>query len=373
MEWRFGSDRHGADIPGDGGHCAGIEALLSLYSDGMTSAAESRRVEDHLEECESCRQAHFWMRATYEVLSHRPAALPPPNMSSRIRVAIAEADAKDRRAARLRFLTRPAYAFAACAALAAIGFASFSILSHGPRTASSESTPARPSTVETTIRPGRGTTLAPVSRAIRPVLIHEAARPSAETLRQPVSPVDLNRYPVAPAPVRSANGGQVLTSYRSATASTSESNLAAPRRETGFVTHISRVARLPEVRLQHTGNATGPAILHLPDDRVAAVAPSPEPPAASPGPEAPPTAASPFPEAHATVPAESRVAEAPSTTGLTAVSTTSTPRAGVLGDVSAHVREKWQVASAVYVSSARFDAAQHSASCTVPIVGPISY
>lgn len=100
--------------------CADVKALLSLYSDHMTSAAESRRVEAHLEECEDCRKAHFWMKATYEVLSHRPVVLPPPDMASRIRQAIAESEAGTVRPVRVRFNPRPAYAFAASLLVTAV-------------------------------------------------------------------------------------------------------------------------------------------------------------------------------------------------------------------------------------------------------------
>jgi hypothetical protein len=64
------------------------------------------------------------MRATYEVISHRPVVLPPADMASRIRQAIAQADAAPVVPVRMRFNPRPVYATAASLALlAAVVFA----------------------------------------------------------------------------------------------------------------------------------------------------------------------------------------------------------------------------------------------------------
>src|SRR3569833_2305464 len=128
MQWRFPIKFGRTDRPAATSDvCDAIEPLLSLYSDGMTSTAETRRVEAHLSECESCRKTHFWIRATYEVISHRAPVLPPPDLASRIQAAIAEADAVGSPivpipgvSARPRFNLRPAYAMAAAVAVAAI-------------------------------------------------------------------------------------------------------------------------------------------------------------------------------------------------------------------------------------------------------------
>jgi len=123
MQWRFPLKFSRTDRPVVANdECDEIEPLLSLYSDGMTSPAETRRVEAHLADCESCRKSHFWMRATYEVISHRPMVMPPPDMASRIQRAIAEADGVSMPGVgvRLRFNPRPAYAFAAALLIAAV-------------------------------------------------------------------------------------------------------------------------------------------------------------------------------------------------------------------------------------------------------------
>jgi hypothetical protein len=102
--------------------CAELEPLLSLYNDGMASAPETRRVKAHLEQCETCRRVYFWMRATNEVLAHRPSVVPPAGMSSRIKAAVAAAAAGEQKPARARFVLRPAYAMAATILLAAIAW-----------------------------------------------------------------------------------------------------------------------------------------------------------------------------------------------------------------------------------------------------------
>ncbi|BDI33169.1 hypothetical protein CCAX7_52200 [Capsulimonas corticalis] len=97
--------------PGSG--CHDIQPLLSLYSDKMTAPAESARVEAHLLECEDCRKALAWMQATNAVLAHREPALPPPDMSLRIRSAIADLETgKQARPARTPLVYRPAFAAA---------------------------------------------------------------------------------------------------------------------------------------------------------------------------------------------------------------------------------------------------------------------
>ena len=88
MNWRFWNWPDGSG--GDG--CAAIEPLLSLYSDGMASSAEARRIEAHLKDCPDCRQALSWMQATRRVIAARPAEPPPADLRARIARAIAEAD-----------------------------------------------------------------------------------------------------------------------------------------------------------------------------------------------------------------------------------------------------------------------------------------
>lgn len=130
MEWRFFSlSGRRSDKPADG-ECGEIETLLSLYSDGMASAAEVRRVEAHLAVCEDCRKAHFWMRATNEVITHRPVVAPPVDMWARIQGAISE-PAVAPVPVRLRFNPRPAYALAASIALAAAVLIPIAMKSHG--------------------------------------------------------------------------------------------------------------------------------------------------------------------------------------------------------------------------------------------------
>lgn len=124
MQWRFPLKFSRTDRQATASECDEIEPLLSLYCDGMASTAESKRVESHLATCESCKKAHYWMRATYEVVSHRPVVTPPSDLTSRIQRAIAEEAAGNRIAApvpvRMRFNPRPVYGLAAALLVAAV-------------------------------------------------------------------------------------------------------------------------------------------------------------------------------------------------------------------------------------------------------------
>lgn len=135
MKWRSLFKRHLTENTTAGRNdCSHVESLLSLYNDGMVSSAEAAQVEAHLAQCDSCRQANFWMRATCDVLANRPTAVPSPQLSSRIKSALADAAEAERQAAggavlsgagsRPRFVTRPVYAFAAALLVAAIVAAS---------------------------------------------------------------------------------------------------------------------------------------------------------------------------------------------------------------------------------------------------------
>ena len=70
-------------------NCETIEPLLSLAADGLASPEETRRLDAHLPGCESCRAALSWMQATRTALASRPVAVPPPDLHSRIALAIA--------------------------------------------------------------------------------------------------------------------------------------------------------------------------------------------------------------------------------------------------------------------------------------------
>jgi hypothetical protein len=118
MNWRFWL-RQDSSQPDT---CASIEPLLSLFSDGMASPPEARRVESHLDECPECRRALEWMEATRLVIAKRPAAVPPADLRMRIAQAIA-AEAAANTAFRPKprsFVIRPAFAVAASMALVAV-------------------------------------------------------------------------------------------------------------------------------------------------------------------------------------------------------------------------------------------------------------
>ena len=121
--------------------CDSIEPLLSLYADGLASPAETRRIETHLPECENCRAALSWMKATRTVLSSRPVAVPPPDLHSRIALAIAASSPVTLRPARV-FTLRTAYA--AAASVTALGIALSYPLWHTPSEVAVKH-PAKPS------------------------------------------------------------------------------------------------------------------------------------------------------------------------------------------------------------------------------------
>ena len=131
MEWRFWARTRPAHLNAFEDDCEAIEPLLSLYGDGMASAAEARLVEAHLPGCESCRESLAWMQATRRALSNRPVQSPPPDLHARIAEAIAASEAAPLRLRPARtFATRPA--FAAAASLAAVGLFLGYSLTHLP-------------------------------------------------------------------------------------------------------------------------------------------------------------------------------------------------------------------------------------------------
>lgn len=114
MAWQFWRRKKPEQIDS----CATIEAVLSLYGDGMASPTEIRQVEAHLAECDNCRRSLEWIEATRLVIAKRPAVEPPANLRLRIAQAIAEAEhAKTPlRIPRRPLLLRPAYMAGAVAA-----------------------------------------------------------------------------------------------------------------------------------------------------------------------------------------------------------------------------------------------------------------
>jgi len=102
--------------------CDAIEPLLPLYADGFASPAEIRLVDTHLPDCAGCRASLTCIQATHAALASRPIAVPPPDLHSRIALAIAASPAAPVRLRPARvFSLRPAYA--AAASLTAIGIA----------------------------------------------------------------------------------------------------------------------------------------------------------------------------------------------------------------------------------------------------------
>ena len=116
MNWRFWnrSEKSGDD-------CTAMEPLLSLYSDGMASAAEARRIEAHLKDCPVCQQSLGWMQATHQIIAARPAVPPPADLRARIARALAESEGVKapvvKSPARRPQTLRPAFAYGLSVAL----------------------------------------------------------------------------------------------------------------------------------------------------------------------------------------------------------------------------------------------------------------
>ena len=134
MNWPFRSLR-----PAYSEHCEDIEPLLSLYADGMASPDETRRAQAHLADCGDCRDALAWMQATQQTLAARPVVAPPPDLHSRIALAIAASTAAPIKLRPARtFALRSSYT--AAASLTALGVA----LSYMLWPAPSEKLPSHP-------------------------------------------------------------------------------------------------------------------------------------------------------------------------------------------------------------------------------------
>jgi hypothetical protein len=69
--------------------CYRTEHLLSLYTDNQLSSRLSHQVEEHLEQCESCKAALVIQQATRQVLAARQIVEPPSYLHERLRQAIA--------------------------------------------------------------------------------------------------------------------------------------------------------------------------------------------------------------------------------------------------------------------------------------------
>lgn len=198
MKWRFWLRQN----PSQSDTCASLEPLLSLYSDSMASAGETRRVESHLSACEDCRRALSWMQATHHVISKRPAALPPVDLRARIARAIAEVEPSP---VSIRPVSRPVAlrpAFLTAAVVAAL--AAFGILIEHPVPTAPPVVIAPPARVAQ-LSTHTSSSTSPVKTApalrVRPAkTIHVAVTPP-RTLHSAAG----DRLPVTPHPIEMAH------------------------------------------------------------------------------------------------------------------------------------------------------------------------
>ncbi len=98
-----------------------IHELTAPYALDALDAQETRAFEEHLRDCEACREEVAMLRATAASLAHdTPAVAPPPELRSRI-LATARAERGNVVPLRPRWAA-PVAAVAAVAACAAVGF-----------------------------------------------------------------------------------------------------------------------------------------------------------------------------------------------------------------------------------------------------------
>jgi len=98
-----------------------IHELTAPYALDALDAQETRAFEEHLRDCEACREEVAVLRATAATLAHdAPAVAPPPELRSRI-LATARAERGNVVPLRPRWAA-PVAAVAAVAACAAVGF-----------------------------------------------------------------------------------------------------------------------------------------------------------------------------------------------------------------------------------------------------------
>ena len=187
MNWHFWLPNHPAAAPPSADDCARVRPLLSLMSDNMASAREKRQVAAHLATCAACRQAQTWMLATRQVITERPAALPPADMRTRIAQALAESEQAmppvaviSARPARRTFALRPAIAAAASLMLGGVIVGHALLTGHAP--------------ARQTVKPTAPITVAEVPHASNPA---GGEVPSAvpETGSAETSPMTTKRIP----------------------------------------------------------------------------------------------------------------------------------------------------------------------------------
>ncbi|MDR3707890.1 MAG: zf-HC2 domain-containing protein [Capsulimonadaceae bacterium] len=101
----------------NGDPCERYQLLLTEYADGLIDPRHRQIVEGHLNGCASCRASLAATQLFGHALSERPAAILSPDMSARLRIAIAE-EVRGRRPQRISFT--PGWAFAGAGALSAV-------------------------------------------------------------------------------------------------------------------------------------------------------------------------------------------------------------------------------------------------------------
>ncbi len=76
--------------------CDRIEEELPAYLEGLTSAVERRRIEEHLSLCDSCSRSLKELERTRDLVRSLPEVEPPPWLASRIMAHLEEESQKEK-------------------------------------------------------------------------------------------------------------------------------------------------------------------------------------------------------------------------------------------------------------------------------------
>lgn len=83
------------DARQDGARCSSIARLLGAHADGQLDAAKTLEVDDHLGQCETCRERVALDRAIRGSLKKAVKTTPPDDVRARMLAALAGQMARD--------------------------------------------------------------------------------------------------------------------------------------------------------------------------------------------------------------------------------------------------------------------------------------
>jgi hypothetical protein len=180
--------------------CYRVEHLLSLYIDGELSDKLAREVEEHLEECASCKAAKAVLTATHQALTARTEVQPPAYLSERLRQALAiEMSRPTPIKQSSPWITIPRLAYAGTSIAALTLFAVIALHHGGLGPVSRPTGPGTVAVIPSSIgshRPSKPT-VAPIKRLVLEATVPGENRVSKSPLTRTIpldSGIDLDRY-----------------------------------------------------------------------------------------------------------------------------------------------------------------------------------